>query len=37
MWRNNRSEYPYMYDSTMEAAKMFECMIHPVKTERFFS
>ncbi|XP_059176913.1 ribosomal oxygenase 1-like [Physella acuta] len=30
-------ELPYMYDSTAEAKKLFECMIHPVKTDRFFT
>ncbi|XP_012939129.1 ribosomal oxygenase 1 [Aplysia californica] len=36
-WRNGGTEYPYMYDSTLEAAKLFECIIHPVKTDRFFT
>ncbi|KAI8784812.1 bifunctional lysine-specific demethylase and histidyl-hydroxylase NO66 isoform X1, partial [Biomphalaria glabrata] len=30
-------DLPYMYDSFTEASKIFECMIHPVKTDRFFS
>ncbi|KAK6999567.1 bifunctional lysine-specific demethylase and histidyl-hydroxylase NO66-like isoform X1 [Biomphalaria glabrata] len=30
-------DLPYMYDSFTEASKLFECMIHPVKTDRFFS
>ncbi|KAH9499620.1 Ribosomal oxygenase 1 [Bulinus truncatus] len=30
-------ELPYMYDSSLEASKVFECMIHPVKTDRFFA
>ncbi|GFO34905.1 bifunctional lysine-specific demethylase and histidyl-hydroxylase no66-like [Plakobranchus ocellatus] len=31
------SEMPYMYDSTEEARKLFECMIHPVTPQRFFT
>ncbi|CAL1540945.1 unnamed protein product [Lymnaea stagnalis] len=34
---SNPVELPYMYDSVSEASKLFECMIHPVTTERFFS
>lgn len=30
------SKLPYMHDSTMEAKKIFECLIHPVKPEKFF-
>ena len=26
----------YMYDSGLEAEKLFECMIHPVQTDKFF-
>jgi len=36
-WKSVRSDFPYMYDSSQEASKLFECVIHPVKTERFFS
>ncbi|CAH1792356.1 unnamed protein product [Owenia fusiformis] len=32
-----KSGAPYMYDSTHEAKKLFECMIHPVKVDKFFS
>ncbi|KAK3784197.1 hypothetical protein RRG08_001505 [Elysia crispata] len=31
------NELPYMYDSTEEARKLFECMIHPVTPDRFFT
>uniref|UniRef100_A0A0B7A3G8 Bifunctional lysine-specific demethylase and histidyl-hydroxylase n=1 Tax=Arion vulgaris TaxID=1028688 RepID=A0A0B7A3G8_9EUPU len=31
------SELSYMFDSTAEACKLFDCMIHPVKPDRFFS
>lgn len=34
---SNPVELPYMYDSVSEASKLFECVIHPVTTERFFS
>lgn len=34
---NDSSDFPYMYDSTEEARKLFECMIHPVTPDRFFS
>lgn len=27
---------PYMYNSTEEARKIFECLIHPVKPDKFF-
>lgn len=27
---------PYMFNSTEEAKKIFECMIHPVKPDKFF-
>ncbi|BFZ12280.1 hypothetical protein BsWGS_15319 [Bradybaena similaris] len=37
MRRSGASDLPYMYDSTVEASKLFECMIHPVKPDRFFS
>ena len=26
----------YMYDSSVEAERLFECMIHPVQAEKFF-
>ncbi|GFS24760.1 bifunctional lysine-specific demethylase and histidyl-hydroxylase NO66-like [Elysia marginata] len=34
---NATSDLPYMFDSTEEARKLFECIIHPVKPDRFFS
>ncbi|OWF43534.1 ribosomal oxygenase 1-like [Mizuhopecten yessoensis] len=30
------SNLPYMHDSTMEAKRIFECLIHPVKPDKFF-
>ena len=27
---------PYMFNSTDEAKKIFECLIHPVKPDKFF-
>ncbi|XP_060068982.1 ribosomal oxygenase 1-like isoform X2 [Ylistrum balloti] len=30
------SNLPYMHDSTTEAKKIFECLIHPVKPDKFF-
>ena len=27
---------PYMHDSLHEATKLFECLIHPVKPQKFF-
>ena len=37
---NNTGVYdhttPYMYNSSEEARKIFECLIHPVKPDKFF-
>ncbi|XP_013379273.1 ribosomal oxygenase 1 [Lingula anatina] len=30
-------DLPYMYDSTVEATRLFDCLIHPVKPKKFFS
>ncbi len=30
------SEQPYMANSFADAAKLFECLIHPVKPQKFF-
>lgn len=29
-------QVPYMHDSSAEAARMFDILIHPVTTEKFF-
>ncbi|KAK7504202.1 hypothetical protein BaRGS_00004506 [Batillaria attramentaria] len=33
---SEKTEAPYMFDSGVEAARMFECLIHPVTPDRFF-
>ncbi|CAG2193440.1 NO66 [Mytilus edulis] len=33
VWDHN---LPYMFNSTEEAKKIFECLIHPIKPEKFF-
>lgn len=30
------SQLPYMFNSGEEARKIFECLIHPVKPDKFF-
>lgn len=30
------SSQPYMFDSQEEARKLFECLLHPVKSDKFF-
>ena len=35
--QDNHTFQTYMYDSKEEARKLFECLIHPVVTEKFFA
>ncbi|KAK3580866.1 hypothetical protein CHS0354_032927 [Potamilus streckersoni] len=34
--KTSKNSTLYMYDSSKEAEKVFECLIHPVKMEKFF-